>query len=318
LIARRHLAAAGSVLLLSLGIAAVPGTAYAAHVGCGQSIVANTVLDSDIGPCSTGISIDADNVTLDLNSFTISGNVAPGEDAGITVNGHSGVTIKNGTVTLFDAGVALLGGSGNTVHNMQVVNNRATGATFGDGIVMVESSHNVITGNKARNNGPYDGIGTIGGTFNLIDGNQITDNNQSAGNTAGIRLENGPASNDNTVTNNLVTNSGTFGIQVFAGGSRNIIKSNQVLTSPLDGIVVFAGGNDNVIEGNTVRSNRGSGISIRGAAGNFPAPQRNQILRNFSFGNAVFDLRDFQANCGTNQWHGNQAGTGSPPCTLNP
>src|ERR671915_2326466 len=88
------------------------GTASAAHVGCGQTITQNTVLDSNVGPCSgDGIIIGANNITLDLNGFTVSGTAAPGEGAGILLESRTGVTVRNGTVTLFDAGVVVDGGS---------------------------------------------------------------------------------------------------------------------------------------------------------------------------------------------------------------
>jgi len=317
LIARRHLAAAGSILLVSLGVVGVSPVS-AAHVACGQSILVSTVLDGNVGPCATGITIGADNITLDLGGFTISGNPTPGEGPGIGLFGRTGVTVRNGTVTQFDAGVAIERGSRNTVTSMQILNNRGGNGDFGDGVAVFLSNNNVITNNQIRNNGQYSGVGLIGSAFNLIDGNQITDNNQNPNNTSGIRIENGPASNDNIVTNNRVVNSGLDGIQVFAGGSRNQIKFNQVVGNRREGITVFAGGNNNVIEGNQVQRNGAHGIFIRAAAGNFPAPAGNQILRNYSFGNVQFDLRDGQPTCGTNQWHANQGATGTPPCVFNP
>jgi parallel beta-helix repeat protein len=321
LTARRLLASAGSVLLLSLGVVGVAGPAYAANVACGQTITVSTVLDGNVGPCSTGITIGADNVTFDLNGFTISGNPTTGDGPGISLEGRTGVTVRNGTVTQFDAGVALTDSNGNTVTNMRVIDNRGSTATdFGDGIALFNSDNNTVSRNQVRNNGPYDGIGLIVSDNNRIDSNQVVDNNQSASNTAGIRLENigHTASNGNTVTNNIVSNSGIYGIEVFAGGSNNVIRTNQVIGNKLDGITVFAGGNANVIEGNVVRSNGANGIYVRGAAGTFTAPANNQILRNQSFGNAQIDQRDGTANCGTNQWHGNQGTTATPPCTLNP
>lgn len=322
---RRTLASAASLFLVSLGVAGVAGPASAAHVSCGQTILVSTVLDSDIGPCGAGLIIAADNITLDLNGFTISGGPAGEGTPGILLDGTTGVTVKNGTVTQFDAGVAIEGGSGNTVTGIRALDNRSSFGDYGDGIVMFRSNSNRVVNNQVRNNGPWDGIGVIRGAFNVIDGNQITDNNQSTTNTAGVRLENqnfGPSGNfpsdDNIVTNNVVTNSGTFGIQVFAGGSRNQIKFNQVVGNTLDGITVFAGGNNNVIEGNRVQGNRANGIRIRGAAGSFPGPTGNQILRNVAFGNATFDLRDDQADCDGNIWRGNQAGSFTPPCTMTP
>lgn len=316
--ARRILASGASLFLLAFGVVGVAAPAYAAHVTCGQTILASTVLDSNVGPCATGITIGADNITLDLNGFTISGTPATGEGPGIGLFGRTGVTVRNGTVTQFDAGVAIERGSRNTVTSMQILDNRGGGGDYGDGVAVFRSNNNAITSNQIRNNGQYSGVGLIGSAFNLIDSNQITDNNQNPFNTTGIRLENGPASNDNTVTNNRVVNSGLDGIQVFAGGSRNQIKLNQVVGNRREGITVFAGGNNNVIEGNQVQRNGANGIYIRAAAGSFPAPAGNQILRNVSFGNTVLDLRDGQPDCGTNQWHGNQGATGTPPCVFNP
>lgn len=315
------MATAGSLLLLSAGVVGAAGPAAAAHVACGQTILVSTVLDGNIGPCATGVIIGANNVTLDLNGFSITGNPAPGEGPGISLTGRMGVRVTNGTVTQFDAGVAVDGGSRNTVTNMAVLDNRGSGAgEFGDGIALFNSRNNVVTNNKVRNNGPFDGIGLVVSNNNLIDGNQILDNNQSANNTAGIRIENigFTPSRANTITNNLVTNSGTFGIQVFAGGSDNVIRLNQVLGSRLDGITVFAGGTNNTIEQNLTRANRASGVFVRGAAGAFGAPTNNKVLGNSSAGNAVFDLRDGTPNCGTNVWSANQGVTADPACTRNP
>jgi parallel beta-helix repeat protein len=320
LTARRTLASAASLFLISLGIVAGAGPAQAGHVACGQTILVNTVLDSNL-TCNVGLTIGANNVTLDMAGFTLTGNVATADGPGIQMTGRTGVTIKNGTVNLWDAGIAITGGSGNTVTGMRILDNRGTTFTdFGDGIILFSSNSNRVTNNQVVNNGPYDGIGVLAGDFNVIDGNQVANNNQASNNTSGIRLENAGfnAANDNVVTNNQVSNSGLDGIQVFAGGSRNQIKFNTVVGSPRDGINVFAGGANNVIEGNNLRQNGQSGIRIRPAAGSFPAPSGNQILRNISFGNVQWDLRDDNPNCGTNQWHGNQGQKVTPPCTLNP
>jgi len=317
---RRTLAPVASLFLVSLSIVATAGPAQAGHVSCGQTILVDTVLDGNL-TCNVGLTIGASNITLDMAGFTLTGNAATADGPGILVQGRTGVTVKNGTVTLWDAGVAIVGGSGNTVTGMRALDNRGTTLTdFGDGIALFSSNSNRVTNNQVRNNGPYDGIGVVGGDFNVIDSNQVADNNQASNNTSGIRLENlgFNGANDNVVTNNQVSRSGLDGIQVFAGGSRNQIKFNAVFASPRDGINVFAGGASNVIEGNSLRSNGQSGIRIRGAAGSFPAPSGNQVLRNSSLGNGQFDLRDDNPNCGTNQWQGNQGLTLTPPCTKNP
>lgn len=318
---RRTMALLAGAGLLAFGLMTAAGPAQAAHVACGQTILVSTVLDSNIGPCATGVTVGANNITFDLNGFTITGNPGPGQGPGILLTNRTGVAVKNGIVTEFDAGVAVDGGSGNTVTTMQLLHNLSTTASnFGDGVGLYSSNNNFVTKNLVQNNGPYDGIGVLTGNGNVIDQNKIIDNNQNTNNTAGIRLENSgftPSSN-NVVTRNLVQNSGTFGIQVFAGGVGNRIQTNQVTTSRLDGIRIFAGGMQNIVQGNIVRANGGNGISVQAAAGSFPAAGNNQLLGNTSTGNTLNNLLDSNFNCGTNQWHGNQGPPATPPCTLNP
>lgn len=310
----------GSVLALLLMGTVLATPASATHVTCGQTITTNTVLDSNVGPCSTGITIGADNITFDLNGFTISCTPASGEGPGILLEGRTGVTVRRGTVTLCDAGVGIDGGSRNTVLGMTLVNNVSDFEDWGDGVAMFRSTDNTVIGNLVQGNGPWSGISTIAANRNTISSNKILDNNASAGNTAGIRLENigFTGSNANTVTSNQVQGSGTFGIELFAGDSDNVVRGNQATNNPLDGITIFAGGARNVLEGNVAQNNGANGIYVRGAAGNFGAPVNNRILRNAASGNAQFDLRDGTANCGTNVWSGNRGVTGTPPCVFNP
>ena len=319
---RRTLIVLSAVALSATSMVVGANPAAAAHVTCGQTIVASTTFDSNVGPCSEGLTIAADNVVLDLNGFTLSGTSGPGEGPGILVDGQTGVTVRNGTVTQFDSGVAIEGGSGNTVTNMDIRNNRGSGL-YGEGVLLYRTSGNTVTNNRITNNGQYAGVSILVGTNNRVENNQIVGNNMSPTNTSGIRLENEgrDASNGNTIRGNLVQGSGLDGIQIFAGGSDNRISGNTVLNNNRDGITAFAGSNRNIIEDNQVRFNgygpiNGSGIYIRAAAGNFAAPAGNIIRRNVSTGNLVLDLRDGQPTCGTNVWTANTAVTGNPPCVF--
>lgn len=323
---RRTLVSIAAAALLSAGLVVGATPASAGHVTCGQTITVDTTLDSNVGPCSTGLVIGANNVTLDLNGFTLSGTTATGEGPGVDITGRTGVTVRNGTITQFDAGVAITGGSGNTVTSLSLVDNRGSGGgDFGDGVAVFSSTGNTISHNRVHNNGPFSGISLIRSSNNLIEHNQIVGNNQSPFNTSGIRVENVGfnASNSNTIRHNLVQGSGLDGIQLFAGASDNVVSSNSVLQNNRDGITAFAGASRNVIEDNQVRYNgfgpiAGHGIFIRGAAGSFPAPANNVIRRNVATNNNVFDLRDGTPNCGTNIWSANQAITGTPPCVFGP
>lgn len=318
---RRTLICSSAAALSATSMVVGAGPASAAHVSCGQTIVASTTFDSNVGPCETGLTIGADNVVVDLNGFTLTGL---SNGPGILVEGATGVTVRNGTVTGFDTGVSIEGGSANTVTGMSLLDNRGTGL-YGEGVLIYRSTANIVSNNRVRNNGQYSGISVLNASQNLIENNQITGNDMSPFNTSGIRLENEgfSASNSNTVRGNLVQDSGLDGIQLFAGASDNRISRNTVLNSNRDGITAFAGASRNIIEDNQVRFNGagpipGNGIYIRAAAGNFPAPANNVIRRNVAFGNTVLDLRDGHPTCGTNVWTANQGATGSPPCVFNP
>src|SRR6187397_2115134 len=80
----------------SIALGQEPGTGIA----CGDTITADTTLDRDLTGCrSNGLVIGADDITLDLNGHTISGNGKPVRrcrrdqicDVGVANDDHSGV-----------------------------------------------------------------------------------------------------------------------------------------------------------------------------------------------------------------------------------
>jgi hypothetical protein len=80
-------------------------------------------LSANIGPVAVyqdGIYIDADNVTVDLNGFTISSVVGGGSGNGITVApGHTNITIRNGHIrgtTTYSNGTFTAGGFNDGIH----------------------------------------------------------------------------------------------------------------------------------------------------------------------------------------------------------
>ena len=92
---------------------------------CGQTITVSRTLTDDLGPCpSYGLILGADNITLDLNGFTISGTPQPFDNAGVWVFQRTGTTVRNGTVTAFDAGVVIEGGGHNTVTGITAAGQR--------------------------------------------------------------------------------------------------------------------------------------------------------------------------------------------------
>ncbi len=127
----------------------------------------STTLHQDVGPCSgNGITVAANNVTLNLNGHRVFGTDQSGEGAGVLLRHVSGVVVVNGTVEQFDGGVVIEGGARNSVVRVTARDNIGSSegmsgpseTLYGDGIAVQGSSHNRIIGNHAVNNGPYSGI----------------------------------------------------------------------------------------------------------------------------------------------------------------
>ena len=332
---KRLLVASGMTCVL-VG-SALPGTASASHVQCGDVLTADTRLDSDIGPCDgTGLIIGADNITLDLRGYTVSGD-GDGDAPGILVEDRQGVVVSGGTVEEFGVGVLILGGSGNTVTRVEALDNVGNG-DFGDGILIDGSTNNVVSKSVARGNGPYGGITLLGGSsFNTIEKNLVEFNNILSSPTGpqqddGIRLE--PGAHDNLISKNGVYDNGLDGIALFANTYNNVVEKNDIRRNGAhdqahrqgDGIAVFNRSTGNLIEKNTVFDNGANGIFLRGPAGptgQVPGATNNQILKNKTGNNgpipgpggARYDLRDNNPGCDANRWFGNTYLTAFPECT---
>lgn len=336
----RHVVARtiAAVALLAATPLVAEGSAGASPVGCGTTITADTTLTGDVGPCpKTGITVGADNITLDLGGFRVFGKSnRTGEGPGIVLNGRSGVTVQNGTVSLFDAGVAIIGGGTNTIRKITAnANVGSTKTDFGDGIAISSSSNNLITDSNVTNNGPYDGIGLFGAsTANTIQNNVVSTNNVPSSGDDGIRIE-GPGAANNTVRDNTVTGNTLDGIAIFAtgGNTGNTIDGNDVSANgfgnlgarPGDGIRLFRTANGNSVINNTVNSNAGNGIIAEYRVlsdGSTSGAQNNVFTDNSAHDNnragrdGIFDLNDQNQNpaCDDNTWSGNSFGTASQAC----
>jgi hypothetical protein len=75
---------------------------------CGQTITESVTLAADQTSAEDGLVVGADGITIDLGGHTIAGDMGTG-DVGIDLNGHSDVTIRNGTVRNFEDGIAYNG-----------------------------------------------------------------------------------------------------------------------------------------------------------------------------------------------------------------
>jgi len=231
---------AGALVLSGLVLGA--GPAWATHVDCGDVITQSVTLDSNLTNCKEGLHVMGDDITIDLNGYTISGRNHPGDmQYGIHLMDVTGVTVTSsrpgGTVTGFDAGVVIDDGSGNTVSSLIVRDNTndllgEPVCEAGDGILVQNSDDNVINANTVVHNGPYSGIALVGDSDgntvsnNLVDDNNVPNAKLGSGKTGpcgapfsrpiqdiGIRIE-GPGADNNIVQGNTVTDSAIAGISI--------------------------------------------------------------------------------------------------------
>jgi parallel beta-helix repeat protein len=258
--------------------------ALAVPVRCGDTITADTTLDSDLVDCpNNGIVIGADDITLDLNGHMIDGDNAlvepcsEGEfcDFGVANDGHNGVRITNGAVQEFAFGVALFAARTNSLSHLSAVENvfsgillgqtvrtrvresftsRNTGPDSGVGITLFESHNNRIANNKAVDNAEL-GIHLIQSDHNLIAHNRVRDNAED-----GIIVQ---GDRNQIVGNRVVRNAIT--VTLFTDNAHavgNVVRRNSVRRAPRGGIAIDFAVERTVVKRNHVFLAGGSGILV--------------------------------------------------------
>jgi len=258
-------------------VLAVSGSeAIASHVSCGDSITADTTLDSDLIGCpNNGIVIGADDITLDLNGHTIDGDNAlvdpcPGNefcDFGVLNDGHNGVRITGGTVREFAFGVGLFGARKNGLGDLSTLEN-----TF-SGILLVESARSRVRGTLATGNaGPDSGVGI---TLFESHNNRIAHNTLSGNAELGLHLV---GSDHNHIANNRVRGNPEDGI--IGEGVGNRIVRNRVVRNSITITIFSARGRNvgNVVARNIVRNAPKAGIAVD------PRSRDTVVRRNHVFG----------------------------------
>jgi parallel beta-helix repeat protein len=302
----RLLVAVLVAIVAAAGTAALGGgRALASHVSCGDTITADTTLDSDLVNCPNhGIVIGADNVTLDLNGHTVDGDGTPAAncdnqkepcDFGLFNDGHDGVTVMHGSVREFAAGVLFGTATGRARHNRvlgvassrnqfiglgifsqirSLVRNSSGDGSLdreGNGLALGDSNHVRIVNNSFRHNAHL-GIVTFESTRNLIQGNLFSRNADE-----GILMEGGDRFQIRR--NRFVRDDITLG-----PGSRNVISHNRI-SRPRDGIRVEKG-HDNLVAHNVVVDARHVGITL-GIHDPFIGGARNTVLGNLVKGSRM-------------------------------
>ena len=208
------------------------------------------ILTTNVGSEGTCFDIQANNVILDCQGNSITGN---GTGYGISLSGRTGVTIKNCVITNFSNGIDLYSSFYNTLTG------NTANSNIQNGINLYLSSGNTITNNTVNSN-IGDGI-ALGSSSN----NNVTNNIVNFNSHSGIApwSYNGPSSDNNILINNTVSNSGWTGI-FFFGGVNNTFTSNTIGSNPT-GIVLdssFAPTSNNYIYNN--RFNNTIGVEFVG------------------------------------------------------
>jgi parallel beta-helix repeat protein len=255
------------VLLAAAIVIPAANAAMASSPACGDTVTADVTLTKSLKGCASGLVVGADNVTIDLNGYSIQG-LANGTGTGIDVTGRTGITVKNGKISDFADGVKLFNTANSTVEDL-VIRRALTGIRLARTDNGADS--NQILDNKVRDSG--DGIVAFGAASSRIAGNTLTDltgigifcrdtfsssaeieGNRSVRNDVGIRLQFCSAS----VTENIASDNASAGISRTRSNGptvRNVANRNG-------GIGINVDDSPGLVSGNVTRDNTGHGLAI--------------------------------------------------------
>jgi len=179
------------------------------------------------------IEIAANNVTIDLNGFTLTGLSGTLNGIRTDGSGHHNIVIKNGTIQSFLTGIALNGADSTeiTVEDVSVLNCDTIGIAIRSGRVsdcivkdsggtgVIASSNSFVETCTIENSGS-DGINA--GIGSIIRDNIVRNNFND-----GIRVASRCIIRDNLVSGNGLATGIKAGIQIYGGDS--LIQSNVVV-----------------------------------------------------------------------------------------
>lgn len=238
---------------------------------------------------STGhaITVQANNVILDLNGRTIQATGPGGNYAVYILDGYTNTTIKNGRVvavgsviysdpatpiTALVDGVQVESAGNNAIvfrNTTQVdVRNCIVTATGGTAILVMNLSGATTLARIVNNKVTSSGSGGAGIQVENPFGGEIRSNviriNGTSGN--GITLSNGSSTTLGAVViegNDIA--GGTAGVQLAAGVSGNLVRSNVMRGGTTNGILDAAGSDDNLILQNQISKYGSHGIWVQGS-----------------------------------------------------
>ncbi len=216
-------------------------------------------------PTNNAIAVNANDVTLDLNGFSVTG-VGTGTWSGIiTQDGTDRITIENGTVQGWTDGIAAGGSDEVRVQNVTAQLNKAQGVAVGSGSTL---SHVMAVGNVG------DGI-LVSDPHSKYEGGLIEDS-VATRNLYGIIVE----ANNVTITRNVIDSNSVTGIDIEVGAFGYVTDNTVQGTDSESCIHVRPGTSSNTIARNVVGNcastaifDEGSGDRIGPATSNLTSTQ---------------------------------------------
>jgi len=187
------------------------------------------------------IQIAADNIKLDCAGDTVFGPGVSGFSGGIEVDGRTGVTVTNCTVTGFNVNGVFGGGTSNSTFTANLLYGNGN-----HGIHLDFGNANVLVGNTSRSNGAI-GIVQTRATQTRLEANTVQDNK----NWAGIALFDG--SHDNVVVSNTAIGN-AIGFLLDNGANANQLRENTARLNTNNGFLIRASTN-NIVVANTAQQN---------------------------------------------------------------
>ena len=265
-------------IMLALGLtsAVVPeveaGGLPLTTVTCGFPVTESIKVANSIFGCQLdGLKVMVDDITIDLNGRTIDGNDAdnslPDYEAGVDTGNHSGVTVKNGTLTDFEGGVIFGTGTNNRVVAV-------TASSGGAGFDLDEGSGTTIENSTASRNSVY-GF-SIDGADHTLRGNTASASGTAPASGAAYKVEGAnhviagnkaldshwlgfymPSVTNTTLRNNTASGGGDDGFSVNSTyiAGHNTLIGNKAINNYDTGFRIESGVGNDVVKNNVAKAN---------------------------------------------------------------
>ena len=248
-----------------------------------------------------GITVDADNVTIDLCGFTLAGPDTPAV-YGIYMNGRDNVEIRNGTIRDFYNGIYEMSSDGK---NHRIINVRVL-SNVGNGIRILGRKclvKDCLVADNGASSAVAETYGIHVGNGSTITGNTVCNNGYQASSTLFYAIHTGFGC---TITGNTVYENGTektggtlFGIQANTGSTiaNNVTYHNgkSATNATIYGLYANSGC---TVTGNTACFN---GLSATGSVVYGLIASNSLVDQNTAYSNNGTNLSAVSCALGINQ-----------------